>query len=257
MTTPPPQHLTLTTQPIHFTSDYSAWKEFYLQLGLAETEANELKVTVLAADSGQLLLGEVPAHSPLDGVHLMEFTVPDLDTYATSLEDRGTPVQWAELAHRSGVVLDLPQGRMFVVQSAISAGAAPFDPAGLTIGGLLYTPADTIASGTQALAPYGLSPRIASDNGGWTDLIGNGLFAFHEGPLQTVENDAPNQPLVQIFAETGDLEAYMTQLESRSLGVALIDEAYARTLHITQPDGRILTVNETQQDLYGFHRLDS
>lgn len=34
MTTTPPQHHTLTTQPIHFTSDYAAWKEFYLRLGL-------------------------------------------------------------------------------------------------------------------------------------------------------------------------------------------------------------------------------
>lgn len=257
MTTTPPQPHTLTTQPIHFTSDYAAWKEFYLRLGLVETEVNDPMVTILAADSGQLMLGEVPSDSPLDGVRLIEFTVSDLDAYASGLGAAGTPAQRVELAHRSGVVLDLPQGRVFVVESKVSPGAAPFDPAGLNIGGLLYTPADTVSSGAQALAPFGLSPRIASDSGGWTDLIGNGLFAFHEGPLQTVANDAPNQPLIQIFAETGDVESYMTQLESHGLRVALIDEAYARTLNITQPDGRILTVNETQQDLYGFHRLDS
>lgn len=146
---------------------------------------------------------------------------------------------------------------MHIAQSLVSDGAAPFDPARLNLGGLLYTPAETVTSGAQALAPYGLTPRIASDNGGWTDLIGHGLFAFHSGELRRVDNDAPNQPVIQLFAEIGDVEACMAELESRGVQAALIDEAYARTLNITQPDGSILTVNETQQDLYGYHRLDT
>lgn len=66
----------------------------------------------------------------------------------------------------------------------------------------------------------------------------------------------PNQPVIQTFMETRDVGAYMTKLESQGLEVALIDEAYGCTLNITQPDGAMLTVNETQRDLYGYHRLD-
>lgn len=258
MTTTPEQVPTLTVQPIHFTSDHAAWEQFYLQLGLRETAADDPMVTVLAADSGQLMLGEVSPDSPLDGIRLVEFSVPDLDSYASALETAGTELNRVELAHhRSNIAVDLPQGRVHVGEAAVSAGAAPFDPAGLNIGALLYTPAETVAAGAQALAPYGLIPRIASDNGGWTDLIGHGVFAFHEGVLKTVDNDATNQPAVSLFAETRDVEKCMAELQSRGVEVALIDEAYARTLNITQPDGGVLTVNESQQDLYGYHRLNA
>lgn len=253
-----PRVPTLTVQPIHFTSGYAVWKHFYSQLGLDETGADDPMATILAADSGQLMLGEVPAESPLDGIRLVELTTADLDAYGNALEDEGTEVNRVELAHhRSTIAADLPQGRVHVGETSVSAGAAPFDPAGLNIGALLYTPAETVSAGAQALAPYGLTPRIASNSGGWTDLIGHGVFAFHEGTLRTVDNDAPHQPVISIFAETGNVEKYMAELQSRGVEVALIDEAYGRTLNITQPDGGILTVNETQQDLYGYRRLDA
>ncbi|WP_120003808.1 VOC family protein [Nesterenkonia muleiensis] len=248
---------TLTVQPIHFTSEYVTWKQFYLQLGLRETEADDPMTTILAADSGQLMLGEVPEDSHLNGIRLVEFTVDDLDVYASALEAAGTEVNRVELTHdRNTIAVDLPQGRVHIGESAVSAGTARFDPTGLSIGALLYTPAETVTIGAHALAPYGLTPRIASNNGGWTDLIGHGVFAFHEGTLRTVDNDAPYQPVISLFAETGDVEKYMAELQPRGVEVSLIDEAYGRTLNITQPDGGILTVNESQQDLYGYHRLD-
>lgn len=257
MTTPtvPAPVPALTVQPIHFTADHAAWKEFYLGLGLRETSADAPFLTVLAAGSGQLLLAEVPAGSQLDGVRLVEFTVPELETHAVALEAAGVPVHRVGLAERAAIAVDLPQGRLHICQSAIGAGAAPFDPAGLNLGALLYAPAEMVAPGAGALAPYGLTPRIASDSGGWTDLVGNGLFAFHDGDLRTVANDAPNQPVVSVLGETGDLTALAGQVEGRGLEARIIDEAYGRSLRVIQPDGEELYVNESMQDLYGYHRI--
>lgn len=245
----------LTVQPVHFTSDHAAWKAFYTGLGLQRTAADDPFFTVLAADSGQLLLAEVPAGSTLDGVRLVEFTVPDLDAHAAALEDAGVPVDRVELAHRDSLSIDLPQGRVHICQSAITAGSAPFDPAHLNLGALLYAPASMVTPGAHALAPYGMTPRIASDTGGWTDLMGNGLFAFHEGPLRTVENDAPNQPVVNLLGETADISRLAQELEGSGLSARIIDEAYGRSLRVTQPDGDELFINETMQDLYGYHRV--
>ncbi|WP_191089746.1 VOC family protein [Nesterenkonia ebinurensis] len=254
-----PSPAPLTVQPIHFTSDYAIWREFYLKLGLHPTTANDPMVTILAADSGQLMLAEVPADHRLDGVRLVEFTVPDVDAHAEALEKAGTAAPRVQLAHRdqSNIALDLPQGRVHIGQHLTTAGATLFDPAGLNIGALLYCPTEMVAAGAQQLAPYGLSPRIASDNGGWTDLTGNGVLAFHDSELHTVSNDAPNQPVVQVFGETGDVVGLASDLEDRGQEATVIDESYGRSLRVTQPDDQQLYINETMDDLYGYHRLNA
>lgn len=83
--------------------------------------------------------------------------------------------------------------------------------------------------------------------------MGNGHLAFPYGDVASVDHETPNHPLVENFVEIGDVDAYKDRLEARGLMVRLIDEAYARTLNIAQPDGDLFTVNETQRDLYGFH----
>lgn len=246
----------LTVQPVHFTAEHATWKAFYLGLGLRETSADDPFLTVLAADSGQLLLAEVPAGDRLDGIQLVEFTVPDLGAHAEALEAAGVAVQRVELAHREALAVDLPQGRVHIWQGAVGAGMAPFDPQQLNLGVLLYAPAAMVTAGAHALAPYGMTPRIASDSGGWTDLVGNGLFAFHEGELRTVANDVPDQPVVQLLGETADVTSLAQQLEARGLSARIIDEAYGRSLRVTQPDGAELYINETMRDLYGYHRMD-
>lgn len=258
MTTPPTTGLpALTVQPVQFSSDYARWREFYLKLGLRPTEAVDPMVTVLTADSGQLMLGEVPVGHPLDGIRLVEFTVPDADAHAAALELSGATVNRVQLAHRrqESIAVDLPQGRVHISTATVTDGIAGFDPAGLNIGALLYCPAETIPAGAETLARYGLSPRVASDNGGWTDLTGNGVFAFHDSPLHTVSNDAPNQPVVQVLGETGDVLRLAAELEDRGLQATVIDESYGRSLRVLQPNGRQLYINETMHDLYGYHRL--
>lgn len=101
------------------------------------------------------------------------------------------------------------------------------------------------------LGEYGLEPRIASVGGGWSDLVGHGLFAFHGGALRTVDHEAPSQPLIEVFAEAGNLDA----LTRNGIEADLVDEAFGRSLRVVQPDGAQLWINETQHDLYGYHHI--
>lgn len=245
---------TLTVQPIRFTSDVAAWKQFYEALGLHEDSPGDTLLTVLAAGSGQLMLHAVDSESPLAGIELVEFTVPDLDVYAAALESAGVVVVRVDLPHRPGLAIDLPHGRVHVCEQTTSTGTTAFDPATVNLGALVY--GDQTVDAAQSIAPYGLTPRIRSKKGAWYDLVGHGMLAFHGGESTTIDHEAPNQPLAQTFLETADVTQYKERLDATGLDVALIDEAYALTLNITQPDGTTLTVNETMKDLYGYQRVE-
>ncbi|GFZ84942.1 VOC family protein [Nesterenkonia alkaliphila] len=133
MTTPPTTGLpALTVQPVQFSSDYARWREFYLKLGLRPTEAVDPMVTVLTADSGQLMLGEVPVGHPLDGIRV-------------------------QLAHRrqESIAVDLPQGRP-VVQVLGETGDVLGLAAELEDRGLQATVIDE---------SYGRSLRVLQPNG--------------------------------------------------------------------------------------------
>lgn len=250
MTVPTP-----TVLPTQFTSDLRTWDAFYQQLGLTPTSSSVDPRHILAADSGALMLAEVEPGSALDGVRLVELAVPDLDAYRDALQTAGVRTTTVQLAHQPAVAVDLPQGRIHARELDLQQGTDDVDPAGLSIGALLYGPADQMAAGAALLGQHGLHARIASDSGGWSDLVGQGLFAFHRGTLQTVEGEAPEQPVVEVFGETGDLDQLVAGLEEHRVEASLIDEAFGRSLRVSQPDGSQLQINETQQDLYGFHRV--
>lgn len=251
MTTP-----ILTVQPIKLTSNVNRWNVFYQQLGLIPTTTDQDFLHILAADAGTLLLVEVEPNSPLDGTTRVEFTVPDLDAYWSALQTAGVDVVAAEIPHHRGIAVDLPHGRILIRQLRPQHGQSEVHPELLSLGALLYGPLERIGEGADLLEQYGLKPRIASDSGGWTDLMGHGLFAFHSGTGKTVAHEPPHQPLVDVFGETGDIAAYQQRLKKTGLESALVDEAYGRSLRIHQPDGSELWINETQQDLYGYHRED-
>lgn len=59
------------------------------------------------ADSGAVKLSRVEADSALDGVKLVELTVPDLDAYAAALRDSVLHPQRVDLPDRSAITVDL------------------------------------------------------------------------------------------------------------------------------------------------------
>lgn len=100
------------------------------------------------------------------------------------------------------------------------------------------------------LEALGLRPRTVSDGGGWVELAadGGGLVALHRG-------DAPKTGLS--FLASGDLDALVTRLRSAGQEAVVIDESYARTVRIPDPDGgEDVWIDGRQDDPYGYRRVD-
>ena len=98
------------------------------------------------------------------------------------------------------------------------------------------------------LAGQGLRRRLTSDSGDWADLAGDGLVGVHVGEVEST---------VMAF-EASDVEALEEPLEQSGFRVALVDEAYGRTLRVEHPDDARqeseIWINETQTDTYGYTR---
>jgi len=58
------------------------------------------------------------------------------------------------------------------------------------------------------------------------------------------------------FESDEPLEAVRDRLHAAGFADAhIIDEAYGRTLLVTDPDGVRIAIDERQDDLYGYHRM--
>jgi hypothetical protein len=104
------------------------------------------------------------------------------------------------------------------------------------------------------LEVLGLSARVAADGGGWVDFTAptTGMAALHDATqTQTgyaagqtslsFEADEPLEPLRQRLVEAGFTDAH------------IVDEAYGRTLFVTDPDGVWIAIDGVQTDLHGYH----
>lgn len=116
----------------------------------------------------------------------------------------------------------------------------------VSVAPLLCTP--EVEETARMLAGKGLRRRLTSDSGDWADLAGDGLVGVHVGEVEST---------VMAF-EASDVEALEEPLEQSGFRVALVDEAYGRTLRVEHPDDARqeseIWINETQTDAYGYTR---
>ena len=110
-----------------------------------------------------------------------------------------------------------------------------------------------VAAMRRFLEALGLRARNASDQGGWVDFTidSPGMAALHDatsavtgyGPGQTslsFEAEEPLEPLQDRLMAAGFTDAH------------IVDEAYGRTLFVTDPDGVWVAIDGTQTDLHGY-----
>lgn len=110
-----------------------------------------------------------------------------------------------------------------------------------------------VAAMRRFLEALGLQARISSEDGGWVDFTIDsvGMAALHDattvatgyGPGQTslsFEADEPLEPLQDRLVAAGFTDAH------------IVDEAYGRTLFVTDPDGVWVTIDGRQTDLHGY-----
>ena len=115
---------------------------------------------------------------------------------------------------------------------------------------------DDVAAMRRFLEALGLRPRIASDNGGWVDFLtkDSGGAALHDAATATSGYRAGETSLS--FESEEPLEVVRDRLHAAGFADAhIVDEAYGRTLVVTDPDGIRVSVDEVQEDLYGYHQV--
>ncbi|MGO1320013.1 MAG: hypothetical protein ACTMIK_07155 [Galactobacter sp.] len=95
------------------------------------------------------------------------------------------------------------------------------------------------------LEALGFRARIVGQDGGWAQLQApdGGRVGLHSGDTRVEAS----------FREDTDLDALAERVRDAGFEAAIIDESYARTLRVQNPDGGDeLWINGRQDDLYGY-----
>ena len=179
-------------------------------------------------------------------------TTPSPQRWVALVEALGAAVvthdDGTRLAELAGGRLSLTSGDSPAVEFGLEkvAGELPVRSGTVQVAPLLCTP--DVEETARMLAGQGLRRRLTSDSGDWADLAGDGLVGVHVGE---------DESTVMAF-ETADVEALKEPLEQAGFRVALVDEAYGRTLRVEHPDDprqeAELWITETQTDTYGYMR---
>ena len=92
----------------------------------------------------------------------------------------------------------------------------------------------------------GLTVDARQRNGHWTELAaGGGGLGLH---LAAGGDGVP--PVELAFVATEPLEAIRARLTEAGYACDLVDEAFGRSLRVTDPEGVRLQINENDQELY-------
>ncbi|HEY2949098.1 MAG TPA: VOC family protein [Micromonosporaceae bacterium] len=116
---------------------------------------------------------------------------------------------------------------------------------------------ENVAAMREFLQELGLRPNVESESGGWVDLVGDapGMAALHDAASNTSGYRAGETALS--FESDEPLEAVRDRLHAAGFADAhIVDEAYGRTLFVTDPDGVRVAIDEEMTDLYGYARFD-
>lgn len=234
----------ITVQPIRFSSRPAQWHRFAQALGLAPAFAPTSEWPEFDG-GGVLAVHGVPRDDLLDGSTGFHLCTDDLDGVEARL--RGIGVEGVRsMPAEVGPLLTVTTSSG--ARLTVSGGARRADRGPLSVLPIWYQ-AD-LAEPCRVLETVGLRPRISSNSANWTDFAadGGGLAAVHRDDDVRIE---------LAWEYSGDLDAFAAQLTDAGVPAVVIDEAYSRSLRVVCPDGDELWINATQDDLYGFTRLDA
>ena len=120
----------------------------------------------------------------------------------------------------------------------------------IILAGIRFT--DDVARMRAYLEALGLSAGItrSTTQPDWAAMhAGAGQVLLHSA--DTSEHGMPSGTTL-LTGETPDVTELSGILEQRGLSTTVIDEAYARSLEVTDPLGAVVVVNESQTDTYGY-----
>lgn len=171
-------------------------------------------------------------------IHLI---VEDLDAAASALRDFDVSPVTME-----GV------GEMLIVRSASGVSVSVSEGAVQRgVGDIAVQPAwfqEELSEPRALLEALGFRAGIAADRGGFVEMLcDGGIVMLHSGESR----------IGLSFEARGDLEALAARLTDAGFAASVVDEAFARTIRVVDPDdGDEVWINGVQDDLHGYHRED-
>lgn len=143
-------------------------------------------------------------------------------------------------------------GEMLVVRTAsgisvsVSEGAVQRGAGNIAVQPTWFQ--SDLAEPQAILEALGFRAGITADGGGWVEMLcDGGAVGLHAG-----------EPRIGLsFEARGDLDALASRLQDAGFAASVVDEAFARTIRIPDPDGGDeVWINGVQDDLHGYHRED-
>lgn len=229
-------------QPIHYTHRPDQWHAFLRALGFEALPGGTRQWSEFGAH-GMVAIHVATADAPAGGVTDLHLLVEDPRALSQRLKAEAITHEVVQLQDVGDLIqIELADGP----KVSASHGERVHTSGGLAVMPIWY--GESVTELRRALEIAGLKPRLASDSGEWMDFQApdGGLVAFHRGEAHRVE---------LALEYRGDIESYADELTGRGLSVALIDEAYNRTLLVRGPEGVDLWINGTVDDLHGYTRF--
>lgn len=222
----------LRVRPLHFTSRIDSWDKLLTALGMVRTE-NDAGWRVFDSGSGRLALHAVPEGAAEDGTTALAVEVGDLAEFARRTNvaaegDGATPAELMTAAHGETCRITAPDGFSFLADKAAhGAQCADADPA-LAVVGVWFT--EDPAAASRTLQHVGARPRPVPDQDDTAD------FAAKNGGVLMVRPASGTPRSGLGFEYDGGLEPLQERLAAAGFQVSVTEEAFARTLHVANPD---------------------
>lgn len=232
----------IAVHQILYTEHPATWWKLAASLGFVAPFQPEPGRGEFHADGVFAVHAVTPEHGPgTTDIHLI---VEDLDAAASALAEFST-----ERVTRAGV------GEMLVVRAAsgisvaVSEGAVSEGAVQRGVDSIAVQPTwfqEDLAEPRAILDALGFRAGIVADRGGWVEMrCDAGIVGLHAG-----------EPRIGLsFEARGDLDALTERLHDAGFAASVVDESFARTIRIPDPDGGPeVWINGVQQDLHGYHR---
>ncbi|MFB7252330.1 hypothetical protein [Microbacterium sp. NPDC056234] len=223
-------------QQILYTEHPERWWALAEALGFASPFAPTREWGEFRADGVLALHHATQEHAP--GRVDLHLLVDDLDAAASALSAfdvvRSTMDGVGEM-----LTVRASSGLAVTVSAGAAAGAGE-----ISVQPIWFQ--DDLAEPRAILEALGLRAGIAADRGGWVELRAEaGAVGLHTG-----------MPRIALsFEARGDLDALAQRVRDAGFDAAVIDEAFTRTIRVTDPDaGDEIWINGVQDDLHGYHR---
>ena len=223
-------------QQILYTEQPERWWALAEALGFVAPFPPDPAWAEFHADGVLAVHGATDEHPP--GTTDIDLLVEDLGAAASALADFA-----AEAVTMDGV------GEMLVVRAAsglaisVSEGAVQRGVGDIAVQPTWFQ--EDLAEPRAILEALGFRAGIASDGGGWVEMLcDGGSVGLHAGGPR----------IGMSFEARGDLDALAARLRDAGFAASVVDEAFARTVRIAGLGGEDVWINGVQDDLHGYHR---